>query len=62
MLANLCGEMIEKRRFTLNADEVEWSVDVFEGRFADLVLAEVELFATDQEIALPVWAGARSHR
>ncbi len=58
MLSDLCGELIlEKQRFTVSADEIEWTIDLYEGRLAGLVLAEVELFATDQEIALPTWVG-----
>ena len=58
MLAGLCGQqVIEKQRFTLSGGEVDWIIDVFEGRHAGLVLAEVELLATD-----PRWNSSRQIR
>ena len=34
-----------------------WEVDVFEGRNAGLIIAEVELAYPDQPVALPAWVG-----
>ena len=34
-----------------------WEVDVFEGRHAGLVIAEVELDSEDQAVQLPDWVG-----
>lgn len=58
MLADLCrGGRIEKTRHTLRRPGGHWTVDVFEGDNAGLVLAEVELAAADTAVDLPAWAG-----
>jgi adenylate cyclase len=58
LLAQHCnGELIEKVRHRIDWDGLEWTIDEFEGRLAGLVLAEIELYATDQDIELPPWAG-----
>ncbi|HTM78555.1 MAG TPA: CYTH domain-containing protein [Devosia sp.] len=49
--------VIEKRRHTLRHGGLLWEVDVFAGRHAGLVLAEVELDAEDQAVELPDWVG-----
>jgi adenylate cyclase len=51
------GELIQKVRHHLDWDGLEWTIDAFDCRLAGLVLAEVELYATDQDIDLPPWAG-----
>lgn len=48
---------ITKTRHTVIVGEHEWVVDVFEGRHAGLVLAEVELDHEDEPFELPAWAG-----
>ena len=35
----------------------DWVIDEFNGPLEGLVLAEIELYATDQDIELPAWAG-----
>ncbi len=58
MLATLCdGDIIAKKRYELMHEGLCWEVDVFEGANAGLVVAEVELESSDQEVALPDWAG-----
>ena len=49
---------IEKVRHILIHDGHEWSVDVFAGALAGLVLAEIELSAPDQAFSSPAWLGA----
>jgi adenylate cyclase len=49
--------VIEKRRYTVRHDGVLWEVDVFGGRHEGLIIAEVELEAEDQALALPDWVG-----
>ena len=34
-----------------------WEVDEFEGDLAGLILAEVELEASDESVDIPPWAG-----
>jgi adenylate cyclase len=58
MLELFCsGNRIEKKRFHVEHGGREWEVDVFEGENAGLVLAEIELDAVDEEVALPDWIG-----
>jgi len=47
------GCRISKRRYSVQEGELVWEIDVFDNR--DLVLAEVELDAVDQEAPLPEW-------
>lgn len=49
--------VIEKRRYIVPLGALVWEVDVFEGRLAGLVLAEVELDSADQSVSLPDWVG-----
>lgn len=58
MLASLCQEpLIEKVRYRVSRNDLIWEIDVFEGRAAGLVIAEIELAQTDQTITLPDWIG-----
>ncbi|PZO80842.1 MAG: adenylate cyclase [Mesorhizobium amorphae] len=58
MLLLAASPILEKRRHHVMLDGVLWEVDVFAGRHAGLVLAEVELSHPDQPLALPDWLGA----
>lgn len=49
--------VVEKRRYLVPWGEVIWEVDVFEGRHAGLVMAEVELADETQRVQLPDWVG-----
>jgi adenylate cyclase len=51
-------QVIEKRRHIVPFGGLIWEVDVFEGRHAGLVIAEVELDSEDQAVELPGWVGA----
>ncbi len=58
MLGTLCLETpLEKVRHDVTHGGLVWEVDVYEGVHAGLTLAEVELEAPDQAIALPDWVG-----
>jgi adenylate cyclase len=50
--------VIEKRRYRVPHAGLTWEVDVFAGRHAGLVIAEVELTDERQAVALPEWVGA----
>lgn len=57
-MLTLCrGGLVEKTRHTLDRPGGHWTVDVFAGANAGLVLAEVELAAEDTAVDLPDWAG-----
>ena len=57
MLEMAAPHVVEKRRYLVPFDGLTWEVDVFEGRHAGLVIAEVELEAANQAVTLPDWIG-----
>jgi len=60
-LLKLCvGGLIEKNRHYVEHAGHLWEVDEFLGDNAGLVVAEIELDATDEAFAKPDWAGAEA--
>lgn len=57
MLEMAQPHVLEKRRHLVPIGGLTWEVDVFEGRHAGLVIAEVELTSEDQAVDLPDWVG-----
>lgn len=58
LLARYCGSrIVEKTRYHIPHGQVVFEVDVFGGKLAGLVVAEVELASSDQQIELPDWIG-----
>ncbi|KGF68468.1 adenylate cyclase [Hoeflea sp. BAL378] len=57
MVAANPARRIEKTRHILRSGGYLWEVDVFEGRLAGLVIAEVEMGSEDETPALPAWLG-----
>lgn len=58
MLLQLCDDRIlEKRRHIVPVGPCKWQVDVFAGKLAGLVIAELELSRSDVEFTLPDWLG-----
>jgi adenylate cyclase len=54
----LCGDLIiEKTRYEIPVGERTFEVDVFHGKHAGLVLAEVELPHEQALVAIPEWVG-----
>jgi adenylate cyclase len=51
------GEPVEKTRYCLDYQGYLWELDVFEGRNAGLVVAEVELDDPAESPPLPPWLG-----
>jgi CYTH domain-containing protein len=51
------AQLIHKTRYRIDCDGIEWTLDVFDGDLAGLVIAEVELSAPDQPITMPEWLG-----
>jgi adenylate cyclase len=49
--------LVEKTRYRVEHAGLTWEVDVFEGENAGLVVAEVELPASDTPVELPGWIG-----
>jgi len=57
-LLEMCGgHTLEKRRHELPAGGLTWEIDVFMGRHAGLVLAEIEMEHEDQHFERPDWLG-----
>lgn len=57
MLLMADPHVVQKRRHIVPFAGLTWEVDVFEGRHAGLVLAEVELEHEAQPVELPDWVG-----
>ncbi len=57
MLAICEPPLIEKRRHVVEYRGSRWEVDEFLGANAGLVVAEIELIASDQPFAPPDWLG-----
>jgi CYTH domain-containing protein len=54
-LLDLTPRQVCKRRHGLDLSDGDWVLDVFEGANAPLVVAEVELEAPEQPVAVPSW-------
>lgn len=58
LLDTLClRPLIEKVRYCVTYAGTLWEIDVFAADNAGLILAEVELESSDQQVELPPWAG-----
>jgi adenylate cyclase len=58
MLAMAEPHVLQKRRHIVPFAGLTWEIDVFDGRHAGLVIAEVELDHEGQHVELPDWLGA----
>ncbi len=59
MLAAHCANrFIDKTRYTIEHHRQTFEVDVFRGRHAGLVIAEIELQHPNELVVLPPWIGA----
>jgi adenylate cyclase len=57
IIDNLCdGGIVEKTRYEIPYGGWIWEVDVFTGSNRGLIIAEVELTASDLKIQIPDWA------
>jgi adenylate cyclase len=57
LIALRSGRLLAKRRYDVIEDGRLWEVDVFEGEFAGLVIAECELEREDEAVIRPAWLG-----
>lgn len=58
-LLNLCvTPVIEKTRHDVLHKGLKWEIDVYKGKLAGLVVAEIELQTADQSFDCPDWLGA----
>jgi len=51
------GVVIEKTRHTVEHGGFTWEIDVFEGQYEGLVVAEVEMHNENADPDLPAWLG-----
>jgi CYTH domain-containing protein len=59
MLDDLCERpLVAKTRHIVEHEGLTWEVDEFAGVNEGLIVAEVELERSDQEVPLPPWIGA----
>jgi adenylate cyclase len=57
-LLRMCERpLVEKTRYRVEHAGLTWEVDIFEGDNAGLIVAEVELPASDTPVELPDWIG-----
>jgi adenylate cyclase len=57
-LLELCGDLrVSKRRYDVRYAGRDWEIDVFSGRNAGLVVAEIELQDADENFEKPPWIG-----
>ena len=57
IMRTMCGHVLAKRRYLIFFEAMKWEIDVYEGLLAGVVLAEVEMAAVTQHVAIPDWAG-----
>jgi adenylate cyclase len=58
-LLDACGgRVIEKVRYIVPCGRLRWEIDVFGGKNAGLVLAEIELSSEQEEFDRPDWIGS----
>ncbi|PYB73005.1 MULTISPECIES: CYTH domain-containing protein [Rhizobium] len=57
MIEFATGNVIEKTRYTVDFKGFTWEIDVFEGAYRGLVIAEVEMASEEDEPLLPAWLG-----
>jgi len=57
MIAEFCPKVLSKDRFEIQVGKHVWEVDVFHGKLAPLIVAEIELKSEDELFELPNWVG-----
>ena len=55
MMNTLSSKTLSKKRYEINVRNHLWEVDVFEGKLAGLIIAEIELTSEDEVFELPEW-------
>lgn len=57
MIGTAIGNVIQKTRHLVEHNNFTWEVDVFEGVYSGLIVAEVELNSVDDAPDFPAWLG-----
>jgi adenylate cyclase len=55
MIAEFCSKVLSKDRYEIQLGKHLWEVDVFHGKLAPLIVAEIELISEDESFELPEW-------
>jgi adenylate cyclase len=55
MVSELCDQSISKQRYKIPVGPHVWEVDVFGGKLAPLIIAEIELESEDTAFEIPDW-------
>ena len=54
-LFNLSDFKLHKIRYTINMNNLNWTIDYFKGENKPLILAEIELNSSKEKIDIPSW-------
>lgn len=57
LLALCDGRIVEKTRYRIPGQGVDWELDFYHGRLQGCVTAEAELISFDAPLVLPAWIG-----
>lgn len=57
MLAQFATKYIDKLRYEIEVEGKSWEIDVFQGKLAPLIIAEIELTDENETFTLPDWVG-----
>jgi adenylate cyclase len=57
LLKSVPGFILEKIRYTVEHEGFTWEIDVFDGLYRGLIVAEVELRSEADQPVLPAWVG-----
>ncbi len=57
LMKHVKGSIIEKQRYVVSHEYLQWEIDIFHGDNEGLIIAEIELASETQNITLPHWIG-----
>ena len=57
MMDEFCTKVLSKDRYCIDFEGHTWEVDVFHGKLAPLIVAEIELDSEDEKFVIPEWVG-----
>ena len=57
MMDEFCTKVLSKDRYCIEEEGHTWEVDVFHGKLAPLIIAEIELDHEDEKFVVPSWVG-----
>lgn len=57
MMEEFCDRVLSKDRYCIEVAGHTWEVDVFHGKLAPLIIAEIELDSEHEAFVVPEWVG-----